>query len=444
MKAVLVIDEAQDMDANEYALVQALMRANEEMRVIAVGDDDQNIYAFRGSDSKYLRALIEEHGAVKYELPENYRSRANIVNFTNLFITKIRDRMKSRPATAVREENGIVHLVHHTGAHMEAAIVNEIAANDISGSVCVLTNTNDDALQMTGLLLQRGIRARLIQSNEEFKLSNLAEVRYFLKRIDEGLKSPVIDRELWEDAKTKLSQKYADSSCLENCLTMLSDFEKTYPVKYRTDLDEFIRESRYEDFYGDAGKIVTVSTIHKAKGREFDAVYMLLNRATARDDEKLRALYVGMTRAKDTLYIHYNNDNNDLFDDLSGEGIERTDDNASYQEPEEISLPLTMNDVVLNFCKDKKAQILQFHSGTPLKIDGPYLYGVLKGQRVNAVKFSRKFLEKSGRLQRLNYIPYAAEARFVVAWRNQREMDDETAVLLPNLRFRKQSIDKIL
>jgi len=42
-KTVLVIDEAQDMDADDYRLVKALMDKNEEMRVIAVGDDDQNI-----------------------------------------------------------------------------------------------------------------------------------------------------------------------------------------------------------------------------------------------------------------------------------------------------------------------------------------------------------------------------------------------------------------
>lgn len=54
-KSVLVIDEAQDMSEDDFALVEALMQRNETMRVIAVGDDDQNIYAFRGSDSKFMR-----------------------------------------------------------------------------------------------------------------------------------------------------------------------------------------------------------------------------------------------------------------------------------------------------------------------------------------------------------------------------------------------------
>ena len=43
-KTVLVIDEAQDMDADEFELISTLMERNEDMRVIAVGDDDQNIY----------------------------------------------------------------------------------------------------------------------------------------------------------------------------------------------------------------------------------------------------------------------------------------------------------------------------------------------------------------------------------------------------------------
>ena len=40
------------MGTEEHSLVKALITNNEEMRVIAVGDDDQNIYEFRGSDYK--------------------------------------------------------------------------------------------------------------------------------------------------------------------------------------------------------------------------------------------------------------------------------------------------------------------------------------------------------------------------------------------------------
>jgi ATP-dependent DNA helicase RecQ len=78
-KTVLVIDEAQDMVEDEFNLIKALMEQNEEMRVIAVGDDDQNIYEFRGASSKHLEELIQVRKAIKYELVENYRSKSNLV-----------------------------------------------------------------------------------------------------------------------------------------------------------------------------------------------------------------------------------------------------------------------------------------------------------------------------------------------------------------------------
>ena len=82
-KTVLVIDEAQDMGAEEHALVRALMHHNEEMRVIAVGDDDQNIYEFRGSDAGYMFRLTQEPGSRFVEMTENYRSARHVVAFAN-------------------------------------------------------------------------------------------------------------------------------------------------------------------------------------------------------------------------------------------------------------------------------------------------------------------------------------------------------------------------
>ena len=125
-KRVLVIDEAQDMSESDFSLVRALMKANEDMRVIAVGDDDQNIYEFRGSDSKYLRSLMEEYGAKKYEMTENYRSKQNIVALGNQVAPMISNRMKSEPIQAVQQEEGTVCITQHQSAQMAEAVVNEI------------------------------------------------------------------------------------------------------------------------------------------------------------------------------------------------------------------------------------------------------------------------------------------------------------------------------
>ena len=95
--AIMVIDEAQDMSAAEYSLVRALMKHNDGLKVIAVGDDDQNIYEWRGSSSEFLGKLAADDRAKKYELIENFRSSSNIVEFANNFAKKITNRLKSQP-----------------------------------------------------------------------------------------------------------------------------------------------------------------------------------------------------------------------------------------------------------------------------------------------------------------------------------------------------------
>ena len=430
-KTVLVIDEAQDMDENEFALIRALMARNDDMRVIAVGDDDQNIYEFRGSDSRYLKSLIEDYGARKYEMTENYRSKSQIVKFANEFARHISMRMKSAPIHSVKEEQGIVRLIHHSCEHMEKAIVTQIADRKTEDSICVLTNTNDEALQIVGLLTQAGRRAKLIQSIDGFKLHNLIEIRFFLNEIDSELSSPVISNELWERAKEKLKIRYKTSTCLENCLAMLADFEATNRTKYRSDLEEFINESNFEDFYKSEKGVVFVSTIHKAKGREFDCVYLLLNHVNLDSDENKRKVYVGITRAKNELYIHYNND---LF---IGYDLEVTEDTVNYGEPNELTLQLTHKDVFLDYFKDKQEAILNLRSGDSLQIDDNCLQTPRSGGLYSIVRFSKAFVEKINKLADIGYSPSTATVRFILWWKPKDE-EKEMAIVLPEIKFTRE------
>ncbi len=434
-KSVLVIDEAQDMDASEFALIRALMRNNDDMRVIAVGDDDQNIYEFRGSDSAHMRSLIDEYGAARYELLENYRSKANIVALANWFAERIEKRMKRNPIRAVQTENGIVQIVRHTSENLEVPIVRQISAVHHGGSACVLTGTNDEALRVLGLLTKNGIRAKLVQSLDGMRLRNLAEVRFFLRVIDRSLKSPVIGKELWNHARSELVRVYSDSACLENVLNMISEFEKTNTLmKYRTDLEEFINESQFEDFCTDDRKTVFVSTIHKSKGREFDSVWLLLSHTRLKDDAEKRVLYVGMTRAKENLYIHCNSG---IFDGCRLPGVEEIDDKEQYPEPKEITLQLTHRDVFLSFFKNKKNLIFRLHSGMPISVDNDgCLYAKIDGREEKVAKLSHARMAELDRLSAKGYRPCGGVVRFVVAWKGEGDTE-ETAVLLPDLHFRK-------
>ncbi len=117
-KTVLVIDEAQDIGPDEYALVKALMDANEDLRVIAAGDDDQAIYEFRGADSNYMYELAHDSMSVKIEMTENYRSDRHIVKYADSFLTNIRKRIKSEPIMSMSNENGRVEVTKHCSENM--------------------------------------------------------------------------------------------------------------------------------------------------------------------------------------------------------------------------------------------------------------------------------------------------------------------------------------
>ncbi len=144
-----------------------------------------------------------------------------------------------------------------------------------------------------------------------------------------GLAGDVINitDEAWENAKRALAQRYSRSTKYELCQNLVRNFEAANPkIKYRSDLDVFIRESRLEDFYGEGGETIIVSTMHKAKGKEFDNVFLMLENFYPYTDPERRLLYVAMTRAKQNLTIHLNSG---FLDTLMTENLERISDHGT-------------------------------------------------------------------------------------------------------------------
>lgn len=450
-KTVLVIDEAQDMSKDDYALVTALMKANEEMRVIAVGDDDQNIYEFRGSNSLYLYELAQTEHSRFFEMTENYRSFRHIVEAANDFARNIRQRIKSAPIISMSQEDGEVRIVKHPYEIQEKRVYmyqpiledvirlqtsNNQKATDGSSdkkneTISILTQTNEEAVIMLALLHSHGIKAKLVQSMDGLRFWNLAEVRYFLKKIDQSLKetkSPIIPDDIWETAKHQTYQKYASSLALQYLHRSLQIFEQTNRAKYYSDLKEFVFESSVEDFCDITESDIVVSTIHKAKGHEFDHVLMLITHPEHPTDEILRRYYVGMTRAKQTLTIHTNGN---LFDTLHT--AQHLYDTQAYDEPNEIVLQLSHKDVNLGISKPHKDTILSLRSGMPLTYHDHCL--CLPSTSKDIAQFSIKMNEKIGKWELKGYKITTAKIRFIVAWKSKDAPKDEkeSAIVLADL-----------
>ena len=450
-KTVLVIDEAQDMSKDDYDLVTALMKANEEMRVIAVGDDDQNIYEFRGSNSQYLYELTQTEHSRFFEMTENYRSRRHIVDAANDFARNIRQRIKSNPIISMSQEDGEVKIVKHPyeiqekRVYMYQPILEDVIRLQTSSNqkatdgssdkknetISILTQTNEEAVIMLALLHSHSINAKLVQSMDGLRFWNLAEVRYFLKKIDQGLKetkSPIIPDNIWEAAKHQTYQKYASSQALPYLRRSLQIFEQTNRAKYYSDLKEFVFESSVEDFCDITESDIVVSTIHKAKGHEFDHVLMLITHPEHPTDEILRRYYVGMTRAKQTLTIHTNGN---LFDTLHT--AQHLYDAQAYDEPNEIVLQLSHKDVNLGFSKPHKDTILSLRSGMPLTYHDHCL--CLPATSRDIAQLSIKMNEKIGKWELKGYKVTTAKIRFIVAWKSKEAPKDEkeSAIVLADL-----------
>ena len=124
----------------------------------------------------------------------------------------------------------------------------------------------------------------------------------------------IISDDVWDNAKRELIDRFHSSTKLEICNNLIKDFEATNTKKkYKSDLEVFIRESKLEDFFNENGETIFVSTIHKAKGKEFDNVFLMLENFNIDTDEAKRLLYVAMTRAKQNLIVHSNADYFDRF-----------------------------------------------------------------------------------------------------------------------------------
>jgi ATP-dependent DNA helicase RecQ len=175
---------------------------------------------------------------------------------------------------------------------------------------------------------------------------------------------------------------------------------------------------------------VIVSTMHKAKGKEFDNVFLLLNNIRLESDEKKRLVYVSVTRAKKNLYVH---NNIGFANSIRVNGLKRFLETGSYSAPAFISMQLTHKDVYLSYFIYIQHNLTNVKSGDRVILDGED-YGVSKkGNRI--LRFSNKFMDELSRLKSLGYEFDHGIVNYIVFWRNEK--GTELRIVLPEIVFRR-------
>lgn len=98
----ILVDEYQDIDERQYRLVSALARRHSthserdtDLCILAVGDDDQNIYEWRGGNNRHIERFKAEYSAEINYLVENYRSSRAIIAASNQLIEHNTARLKA-------------------------------------------------------------------------------------------------------------------------------------------------------------------------------------------------------------------------------------------------------------------------------------------------------------------------------------------------------------
>ncbi|WP_166962043.1 RecQ family ATP-dependent DNA helicase [Yeosuana marina] len=445
-KSVLLLDEFQDVNQIEWKLIQTIIKIATNIRVIAVGDDDQNIYGFRGASNKNMLDFKSKYNATSYSLIKNYRSYSHIVEFNNELLETIPNRLKNEILEPVNKRVlNKIKLIKYNSSYLEKSLADHVVLDGQVGTRAVLVRTNKQALMLSTFLKEAGQKTKLITGLEGFRLDQLFELRSFTEFLKQKTNNAgLIFNNEWDIAKTSFKTKHQSSIHYDLCLDVIQKFEFNYEKqKQLFDWYEYIHEIKMEDAINADSDAIIIATMHKAKGKEFDHVYLLLEDYDFNDIESKRVLYVGSTRAKKSLQIHCNST---FFDGFKTDKLEITNFVGKTSKPDHFELILGHKDIYLSSQKYSQTirRINTLKSGDSLKKDvvqfpNNTALGLSKMEGGNILIFSRNFTDtKYKTFINDNYQLDDGNVEYLVYWYDAQE-EKEYKVVLPRLKFIKNN-----
>ena len=394
----VLVDEFQDTNLAQYALVRELASFNKN--IFVVGDPDQSIYAWRGADWRNVQRFEQDFpDAHTILLEQNYRSRQNILNAAMGVINRAQNR-KQKQLFTDRGEGEKVFFYEAPDDYAEASFVVDTIAQLVAsrqfepGDCAVMYRTNAMSRLLEEAFLQARLPYRLVGAQRFYGRREVKDIIAFLRLVHNPADEASLDRVInvpprgigdktlitlhnvarqsntqpgfvlldlargaespyWSSFAGRSAISLADfggilatwrtaaltlttSELFDRILADLSYKEyidddseegvdrwenveelRRLALEYSTrSLDEFLENVALvsdQDTIAE-GNVPTLLTLHAAKGLEFGAVFIvglddgILPHSRSFDEpegmeEERRLFYVGITRAKDKLYL---------------------------------------------------------------------------------------------------------------------------------------------
>ena len=374
----LVIDEFQDITTLQYAVYEEWKPHLE--RVLIAGDDDQVVYAWQGADP---RLLLDAAVTEDIVLPNSYRLPSRVLNVVNREIRHITERQEKD--LEPRTEGGTVEaMAGPSMLDLVRNVRNTVETDD--GTIMVLFRARYQMLRFIDEFIDQGIPFQLL-TDQRMWTDRLIQYIEAIERVEAGeritglharrlagmLAGAAFGTNDRDDLYTAINERKDDASVEEDAdfevdPSLVTDLAPFTPepaaaaemLRKVTNYQERSMRAFYDGEYQDvAPDRVRLGTIHSAKGREADHVYVSTDltekvveqmAASVPDsgdvpgvseftkttdpvpvltDNERRVFYVGMSRARERLV---------LLENLVGGAPTLPIDALLYNEPREMSI----------------------------------------------------------------------------------------------------------
>ncbi|HXI10157.1 MAG TPA: ATP-dependent helicase [Thermodesulfobacteriota bacterium] len=313
-KSHIMVDEYQDINPLQARLVRLL--AKDTASVLAIGDPDQAIYSFRGASLRSFLEFRNDYPASEViNLSTNYRSGADIVTVSKGLIRHNCQRIENDPVAA-RPGGEIFHVECPEDRSEAEFIIKEIEKR-MGGLTSLTAGDTDLAFSDFAVLVRTNRQADLLA--DSFQRSSLPYYRgggesdraaEFVRRLKAGSPGPGVTLEGF------IKEEAAFFGLAEDITgTLLTEAGDLRDRPASEVLDEFAGRASLmepEEYLEIKADRVSLLTLHMAKGLEFKTVFIagfedglipyVRDEETDIEEER-RLFYVGMTRAKEALYL---------------------------------------------------------------------------------------------------------------------------------------------